>query len=114
MGEISIAKVNLKNRKMSKVGKTFSLCTHVFYKPARIVLLWQRKMVKSVYEKKVDLRNLALAQLTDFMVDLGLPGKRAKHLFSWLQRPGITEFSQMVDIKKEIHLILSEHMLLIV
>ncbi len=60
-------------------------------------------------KKKIDLRNLTLAQLTDFIVDLGLPGKRAKHIFSWLQRPGVTDFSQMIDIKKDIRLLLSEH-----
>ncbi len=60
-------------------------------------------------EKKIDLRNLTLPQLTDFMVGLGLPGKRAKHVFSWLQRPGITEISQMIDVKKDIRLQLAEH-----
>lgn len=60
-------------------------------------------------EKKTDLRNLTLPQLTDFVVGLGLPGKRAKHIFFWLQRPGIIDFSQMNDIKKDILVLLSEH-----
>jgi 23S rRNA (adenine2503-C2)-methyltransferase len=51
---------------------------------------------------KVDLTNLSLSQLTDFLVELGLPKYRAKQIFAWLYRPHISDFSQMTDLPKEL------------
>jgi 23S rRNA (adenine2503-C2)-methyltransferase len=58
--------------------------------------------------KKVDLRNFAFDQLNDYLTGQGLPPSRARQIFSWLSRPGISEFSQMTDIKKEVRTQLAE------
>jgi 23S rRNA (adenine2503-C2)-methyltransferase len=50
----------------------------------------------------LDLKNLTLPQLTDFVRQLGMADYRADQIFSWLYRPGITSFDQMTDIKKEL------------
>ncbi len=52
--------------------------------------------------QRIDLKDLPLAQLTDFVVGLGLPAFRAKQIFSWLYRPGIISFDQMTDLSKEL------------
>lgn len=57
---------------------------------------------------KIDLKNLTQDQLITFVKDLGLPLFRARQIFSWLYRPGIHEFSQMTDIKKELRTILAD------
>ena len=44
-----------------------------------------------------------------FVSGLGLPAGRARQVFSWLSRPGIHRFSQMIDIKKEVQETLSKH-----
>jgi 23S rRNA (adenine2503-C2)-methyltransferase len=51
---------------------------------------------------KVDLKNLTQEQLIAYVKELGLPLFRARQIFSWLYRPGITDFSQMTDINKEL------------
>ncbi len=45
-----------------------------------------------------DLRDLTLKELTDFIVELGEPGFRARQIFSWLYRPGISSFSAMTNL----------------
>ncbi len=55
-----------------------------------------------------DLKDMTLAQLTDFVKTLGLPAFRAQQIFSWLYRPGIDSFEQMTDIKKELRASLAE------
>jgi len=51
---------------------------------------------------KTDLTNLSLAQLTEFLVSLGLPKYRGIQVFSWLYRPHVTGFDQMTDLSKEL------------
>lgn len=58
--------------------------------------------------QKPDLKDFTLDQLTDFVVDLGLKPFRAKQIFAWLYRPGITDFSQMTDIAKDVRPLLAE------
>ncbi len=60
-------------------------------------------------QQKTDLRNLTKKQLADYLTSLELPPGRAPHLFSWLQCPGITNFSQMSNINKAIQNQLAEH-----
>jgi 23S rRNA (adenine2503-C2)-methyltransferase len=57
---------------------------------------------------KVDLKNLTQAQLIEYVKELGLPLFRARQIFSWLYRPGITSFAQMTDINKELRATLSD------
>ena len=57
---------------------------------------------------KPDLKDYTLEQLTEFVESLGLPSFRARQIFSWLYRPGITDFSQMTDISKELRVSLAE------
>jgi 23S rRNA (adenine2503-C2)-methyltransferase len=52
---------------------------------------------------KTDLTNLSLPQLTDFLINLGLPKYRGVQVFSWLYRPYVTDFSQMTDLPKKLH-----------
>ena len=58
---------------------------------------------------KKDLKNLTLSQLTDAVDKLGLPPSRARQIFTWLQRPGTRDFSQMLDIKREVRSLLHDH-----
>lgn len=57
---------------------------------------------------KVDLKNLTLPELTEFVVSLGLKPFRAGQIFAWLYRPGIRDFDQMTDIAKEVRQQLAE------
>lgn len=59
-------------------------------------------MSEKIHAMRTDLRNLSFAQLTEFVLALGLPGKRARQIFSRLSRPGLRDFAQITDIKKEI------------
>lgn len=45
-----------------------------------------------------DLRNLTLQELTDFIIELGEPKFRARQIFSWLYRPGISSFAEMTNL----------------
>lgn len=56
---------------------------------------------------KKDLTNLSLAQLTEFLVSLGLPKYRGIQVYAWLYRNNITDFSQMTDLTKELRETLS-------
>jgi 23S rRNA (adenine2503-C2)-methyltransferase len=55
-----------------------------------------------------DLYDFTLAQLTDFTKSFGLSAFRARQIFAWLYRPGITEFSQMTDLSKDLRSQLTE------
>lgn len=57
---------------------------------------------------KTDLRNLTRAQLTDFLLSLGLPPKRAPQIFSQLQRPGLHNIEQL-KLKRDIRKHLGAH-----
>ena len=57
---------------------------------------------------KIDLTNLSLPQLTEFLIGLGLPRYRGIQVFSWLYRPQIADFSQMTDLSKELRETLAE------
>jgi len=56
----------------------------------------------------VDLTDLTLDELAGFVEGLDLKPFRAKQLFSWLYRPGFTDFSQMTDIAKEVRALIAE------
>ncbi|PKN48855.1 MAG: hypothetical protein CVU58_05070, partial [Deltaproteobacteria bacterium HGW-Deltaproteobacteria-16] len=55
-----------------------------------------------------DLRDLSLERLIEFVVGLGLPGKRATQIFARLHRPGVLDFSQL-GISREVTALLAEH-----
>ena len=57
---------------------------------------------------KVDLKNLTLPELTEFVIHQGLKPFRAGQIFAWLYRPGIRGFDQMTDIAKEVRAQLAE------
>ena len=59
--------------------------------------------------EQCDLKDMTLAQLTEYVQSLGLPAFRARQIFSWLYRPSIVSFEQMTDIKKELRARLAEH-----
>jgi 23S rRNA (adenine2503-C2)-methyltransferase len=56
--------------------------------------------------EKIDLTNLTLSQLTEYVMSLGLPKYRGAQIFAWLYRPHTTDFSQMTDLSKELRAIL--------
>ena len=58
--------------------------------------------------KKADCKNFTLEQLVDYTKELGLSAFRGRQIFSWLYRPGITAFSQMTDLNKELRQQLTE------
>jgi len=63
-------------------------------------------------DTKPDLRDLIFPQFTDFIVGLGLPATRARHLFRQLYQPGINDFSEMSEVKKEVRELLAAHSVL--
>lgn len=53
-------------------------------------------------EHKIDLKNLTKPELTEFVERLGLSKFRAKQIFAWLYRPGISSIDQMTDLSLEL------------
>jgi len=51
---------------------------------------------------KPDLKDFTLAEMRDWVQAQGWPAFRAQQIFAWLYRPGISDFSQMTDISKEL------------
>lgn len=51
---------------------------------------------------KIDLKNLTRPKLSTFVTEKGLSAYRAKQIFSWLYRTGVTSFSQMTDLSKSL------------
>ena len=58
--------------------------------------------------EKTELKNLTLAQMREWVKAQGWPAFRAQQIFAWLYRTGISEFSQMTDISKEVRAKLAE------
>ena len=57
---------------------------------------------------QTDLRDLTPGQLSEYVVALGLPAKRARQLFPRLHRPGVLDFSQL-GISREVLALLASH-----
>jgi 23S rRNA (adenine2503-C2)-methyltransferase len=57
---------------------------------------------------KLDLKNLTRAALIDYVKGLGWSPFRGNQIFSWLYRPGITDFAQMTDLAKSARAELAE------
>ncbi len=58
--------------------------------------------------EKIDLKNLTLADLTAWVTTFNLKPFRAKQIFSWLYRPGFSDFAAMTDIAKHVRQLLAE------
>jgi len=58
--------------------------------------------------EKIDLKNLTLTQLTDWVSALGEPPFRARQVFAWLYRPGVCDFAVMTDVSKKFRALLEE------
>ena len=52
--------------------------------------------------EKIDFKNYTQDMLIEYVGELGMPAFRGRQIFSWIYRPGITEFSQMTDLNKEL------------
>ncbi|MDR9502512.1 MAG: 23S rRNA (adenine(2503)-C(2))-methyltransferase RlmN [Desulfurivibrionaceae bacterium] len=50
---------------------------------------------------KIDLKNFNREQLQQWISSLGHSPYRARQIFAWLYRPGITDFQQMTDLPKQ-------------
>ena len=50
--------------------------------------------------QKIDLKNLSINEIVEFVRSLGEPAFRGRQIFSWLYRPGIGSFAQMSDISQ--------------
>ncbi len=57
----------------------------------------------------INLTDLTRDELTEFIISQKLPAFRAKQIFSWLYRPGITDFSQMTNLSKQFRDSLCQH-----
>ena len=55
----------------------------------------------------IDLKDLEYAELAAFVADIGEAKFRAKQIFSWLSK-GVTDFSEMTDISKDLRAKLEE------
>ncbi len=56
----------------------------------------------------IDLKNFNQEQLVSFVESLQQPSFRGRQVFSWLYRPGITDFAQMTDLAKDFRILLQE------
>ena len=56
-----------------------------------------------------DLKDYTLQELVGFAESLGLSAFRGRQIFSWLYRPGITDFSQMTDLSLKVRQQLAEN-----
>ncbi|MFH1216274.1 MAG: 23S rRNA (adenine(2503)-C(2))-methyltransferase RlmN [Pseudomonadota bacterium] len=50
----------------------------------------------------MDLKNLTREDLSALICERKMPSFRAKQIFSWIYRPGVTDFSQMTDLAKDL------------
>lgn len=57
---------------------------------------------------KLDLKNFTRADLIDYAKELGWSPFRGNQIFSWLYRPGISDFAQMTDLAKVARVELAE------
>jgi len=55
-----------------------------------------------------DLKDMTRSEIEDFVVSQGLSSYRAKQIFAWLYRRGISDFQQMTDIAKDLRHSLAE------
>lgn len=62
--------------------------------------------------RKTDLRDLTLARLHDYVLALGLPGKRSRQIFARLHRPGVDDFSRL-GISREVAALLDEQAVMV-
>ena len=58
--------------------------------------------MESSIKNKVNLKDLTQPELGAFVEGLGLSKYRAKQIFAWLYRPGISSFKQMTDLGKSL------------
>ncbi len=59
-------------------------------------------------ENKVDIRDMTLEELGEWVASLGLEPFRARQIFSWLFRNDVTSFAQMTNLKAELRQRLSD------
>jgi len=58
---------------------------------------------------KTDLKNFTQKDLIEYLhQEFNLPAFRGRQIFSWLYRPGITDFNQMTDLNKELRATLAD------
>ncbi len=56
---------------------------------------------------RINLRDLTLEELEEFMTGLGEPAYRGRQIFRWLTRPEVEDFSVMTDLPKSLRARLS-------
>jgi len=59
-------------------------------------------------DSRLDLANLELAAMEQAFVDAGLPKFRARQVFRWIYRKGVTDFERMSDLGRELRASLGE------
>lgn len=67
------------------------------------------RVTRNTQPGKVDLRNLTLPELEEWVSSLPLKPFRARQIFRWLCRSDTTSFEQMTNLKKELRQQLAEH-----
>lgn len=60
-------------------------------------------------DKKTDIRQLNLEQLTEKLTDLGEKPFRAKQIYEWLWKKGVVDFSEMTNLSKDLRTKLEEN-----
>ncbi len=59
-------------------------------------------------KEKVLLKDLSKAELHEFLSDLGLKGYRSDQIFQWLYQKGVSDFSEMTNLSKDLRQQLDE------
>lgn len=57
---------------------------------------------------KKDIKSLNLEELSDWVKKNSLPSFRAKQIYTWLHKTGVTDFSEMSNVSKDLRTRLSE------
>ncbi len=58
--------------------------------------------------EKISIRDLSLEQLTNFFIEMGEPGFRAKQVYEWLWKKSAMHFEEMSNLSKPLRLLLEE------
>ena len=59
--------------------------------------------------EKIDIASMNLAELEVAMKDMGLPKFRAKQIYDWIHKKGVTTFSEMTNISKDLINVLDDN-----
>ena len=64
------------------------------------------KISKQYLKDRINLLNLTLTELEEYLMTIGEPKFRAKQIFKWIHQRGIDDFKYMTDLSKDLRNVL--------